>query len=115
MLDEKALLAGLSGDVALLRKLIELFLADAPKLLAAIRKAITAGNSKTLQKAAHTLKGSIGNFTTKEPFEAAARLEFLAREENLAGAREAWVTLRKQMGQLQEALRRLRQSLRRKM
>ena len=58
-----------------------------------IRSAITAGNSSELQRAAHTLKGSIQIFGTKGPAAAALQLEMMGREQNLDGAEEAWLTL----------------------
>src|SRR2546427_1359259 len=61
-LDTTALLDGVGRDGKLLAELIDLFLADTPKLLAGIERAIARGDSATLKEKAHALKGSVGNF-----------------------------------------------------
>src|SRR5207248_10364829 len=61
-LDRAAILARVEGDTTLLREVTDLFLEDAPRLLAEIRDAISRKDAKALERAAHALKGSIANF-----------------------------------------------------
>ena len=69
-----------------------------------IRHAITDEAPSDLQRAAHTLKGSIQFFGAKRPAEAALRLETKGREEDLSGAEEAWFLLVKEIEQLMPRL-----------
>ena len=84
VLDIATLLDGIGGDRKLLSELVRLFLADAPKSIARIERAITRGDLKRLQEAAHALKGSVGNFDSGRTLEAVRRLEAVARDSQLA-------------------------------
>jgi HPt (histidine-containing phosphotransfer) domain-containing protein len=95
------------GNLRLLRELVRLFLADYPQRLAEINEATRRGDAEALRIAAHTLKGSIGNFAAKKAFEAAQRLETMGRERNLANAAEACMTLESELARLIEELRNL--------
>lgn len=45
-----------------LRELIDIFLSDTPRRIDEIASALTAGNGSVLSRAAHSIKGSSGNF-----------------------------------------------------
>jgi len=107
VIDRTALLAGVDGNLRLLRELVRLFLADYPQRLAEINEATRRGDAEALRITAHTLKGSIGNFAAKKAFEAAQRLEIMGRERNLANAAEARMTLESELARLIEELRNL--------
>ena len=107
VIDHAALLAGVDGDRRLLRELIHLFLADCPQGLAKIKDAIRCGDAGALGRAAHTLKGSVGNFARKSAFAAAQRLEIMGRDGNLDNAGEAFRTLESELARLTEELRKL--------
>ncbi|HKF24987.1 MAG TPA: response regulator, partial [Candidatus Acidoferrum sp.] len=81
--DSGALLDGLDGNRRLLRDLLRLFRADYPQRLAEMREAIGSNDVHALEKAAHTLKGSIGNFGAKKAFATAKQLEFAGKEKDL--------------------------------
>ena len=104
VLDGRALLARVDGDVRLLRKLIQLFLADCPGMLSRIRQATASRDPEALRQAAHALKGSVANFAAPGPFEAALKLETMGRCCELAGAEEAYLTLEKEVRRLTQAL-----------
>ena len=57
--------------------------------------------------AAHTLKGSVGNFAAKSAFEAAQRLEIMGRDRDLDNVAEARMTLELELARLTEVLRKL--------
>src|SRR5262249_35531061 len=78
-LDRAAVLARVDGDEELLREVVALFLEDYPRVLAEVRDAIARGDAALLQRAAHTLKGSVGNFDAADCQEAALTLGLLGR------------------------------------
>jgi two-component system, sensor histidine kinase and response regulator len=85
IVDWSAAVGRLSGDRELLGELVGIFLDEYPKLLATIRQAAADEDAPALRLAAHTLKGSVGNFAARRAFEAALRLETLARDGTFTG------------------------------
>lgn len=77
--DRDYLLANLEGDRELLVEIIATFRSSSEGLLESIRKAATAGESKTLERDAHQLKGALANVGARSASAAAARLERLGR------------------------------------
>ncbi len=102
--NREALLARVSGNTKLLRQLTRLFLADSPKMLAAICKAVQRRDGPGLERAAHTLKGSVANFDARRAVEAAQRLETMGRRGGLAEAESACRTLTNEIALVAEAL-----------
>ena len=78
-----------------------LFLDTLPQQLADLRSAVDSANGPAVQRLAHTLKGAVGTFGAHPAFEAALRLETMARAGDLAQAEPAFAAL-------EEALSRLR-------
>ena len=76
----------LGGDETLMMEVLDIFLAEAPKHLAALRVAVTQGAAGTVETAAHTLKGELGYLGIPEISRMAAQLEDMGRTHNLAGA-----------------------------
>jgi HPt (histidine-containing phosphotransfer) domain-containing protein len=70
-----------------------LFLEEYPRFLAQIQEAIDKKDPSSLSYAAHTLKGSVGNFAASDAFEAAFALERFGRQGDLARASAALVDL----------------------
>jgi two-component system sensor histidine kinase/response regulator len=103
--DEAALLRRLGGDGKLAREMIAMFLTGTPRTVLKIRKAIATGNAMELQQAAHALKGSVGNFAARGAYEAASKLEMLAREGDLPAAMGAFSTVESEIGRLRVSLR----------
>jgi two-component system sensor histidine kinase/response regulator len=66
------------GDRELLRAVGETFIEYLPVLLGDLDGAVARGDLEAVQRAAHSLKGSAGNFGHAPSFEAALRLEHLA-------------------------------------
>jgi len=90
--------------VDFLEEIAALFAEDCPKLLADIRSAIDAGNSGKVERAAHTLKGSVSNFGAEPAREAALRLEMLGRSGDLRPAVEAYAVLEREIERSTAAL-----------
>ncbi len=103
-LDRAIALERVGGDAALLREIVALFLEEYPVLLGEIRSALDAADPVRLERAAHTLKGSAGNFGAESAVQAALHLETLGRTRNLGPAEEAWQRLRNEMALLHPAL-----------
>ncbi len=107
VIDTRALLEGVGGNRQLLQKLAKLFLADLPKLLARIETASNAGDGEELAKAAHALKGAVGNFGAAKAVEAAAELERLGKAGELSSAEKAWTALELELSVARNELERL--------
>lgn len=69
-----------------------------------IRNAVTEKDSGLLERSAHALKSSVGNFSATRAMEAAHRLEVLGREGKVESAGEALGQLEQEMEGLQSAL-----------
>ena len=76
-------LARVGSDPEVLREIIQLFLEDCPKQLDAIRAGLASADTGAVYRAAHTLKGSIGNFQAQAIVALLQRLEARAREGDL--------------------------------
>ncbi len=85
-------------------RISEPFLDDCPALLQQMQSAIAAGDSSTLQRAAHTLKGSADIFSSRRVVELALRLEMKGREQRFDGAEEIWQELELEAGKLVAAI-----------
>jgi two-component system sensor histidine kinase/response regulator len=100
------LLARFDGDSELLKELAGIFLHECPRMLDEIRAALGAADSKALERAAHTLKGSVGNFAMPGPWESAQRLELLAKSGQLSGVQEIFPILEQQIARFNQILAR---------
>ena len=104
VIDQEELFTRMSGDVELLREVIELFKEEYPPLLTDIEVALMQGDAIMLQNAAHTLKGAVAVFSGKSVYEAALKLELMGRNDDLTGGREVYETLKSELNRLIIAL-----------
>ena len=93
-----------NGDQRLLKDIVEAFLDESPRLLATIRTAIERQDAKTLQRAAHTLKGSTRYFGATQVSEIALQLESMGRNQSMVHARESLVDVEREMARLTPVL-----------
>ena len=84
--DQAELMERVDDDMEFLAETVEMLDDDAPGLIEQIRAAVAAGDAEALTHSAHTLKGMLGNFCAPAAFESARKLEFMGRENDLAGA-----------------------------
>jgi len=84
VLDRTIALARVGGDVELLKEIAELFLEEYPRVVNDLHKALEAGDSTAVERAAHGLKGSVANFGARAVEDAAFELEQLGRAQKLA-------------------------------
>jgi CheY-like chemotaxis protein len=99
-MDKQAALARVQGDYGLFAEIGALFLKECPKLLSRIERAIDSGNCRDLERAAHTLKGSVANFCAQGAVDAALELELMGRNQDLQGVRQAFSTLEREIHRL---------------
>jgi two-component system, sensor histidine kinase and response regulator len=96
-IEEAEILARFDGDIELVRELAGIFIDECPNYLAAIREAVLSANPKALEHSTHTLKGSLGNFSTKDAHAFALQLETLGRSGSVDGAAEILQKLEEQL------------------
>lgn len=99
------------GDVDMARQLIEVFLAESPGQLRAVRDAVAERDLQRIARAAHTLKGSVGLFTDGPAFHTVVQLEADARTGLLGGIDERWRAVEQEVGALTRYLRAVAASL----
>jgi len=102
--DEALLLERTEGSAELCGMLIEAFLKEYPKQVAALSQALQRQDTKEIAVAAHALKGAIANFTDGASLQATKALEKVAREGDLPSANEAYRKLTAELDRLQAAL-----------
>jgi HPt (histidine-containing phosphotransfer) domain-containing protein len=94
------------GDEELLREVLQLFLSEYPNLFDDVQRAVEQSNANSLERAAHTLKGSLSTIGAEIAAQTALSLELMGRTGELDGASE-------QLGNLNMALTRLATELHR--
>jgi HPt (histidine-containing phosphotransfer) domain-containing protein len=103
-LDESVALSRVGGDIELLREVVGLFLDDYPQSLDLIRQAVAQGDQSSLERHAHSLKGSVSTFGAQEAFDAAQALEKQGRTGDLSQSHDG-------LARLEQALFNLRPEL----
>ena len=100
MFDKSRFLSRLDGDEVLGKEIIAMFLQEYPKLLANVHQAAEQRNPSVLERAAHSLKGSVGDIAAPEATEAARILEATARAGKLDEAETVLKTLDNKVNRL---------------
>ncbi len=104
------MLAERLGDHGLVVRIGKLFLEHSPSMMTAVRDAVASGDAEAVERSAHALKGSVGNFAIPEAIDATSELVAMARGGTLDGAEEVLVRLETAVaslqGQLEELVRR---------
>lgn len=104
ILNLAAALDRVGGDSELLEEVAKLFLDSAPEMLGEVREAVARHDARAVEWAAHTLKGSVGNFGADAAFQAALRLERMGRAGDLTGSEDALAALETEIARLRLAL-----------
>lgn len=89
-LDKAVALERLGGDEELLKEVAALFLDEYPALMAQIKVAVAAHNANQLERAAHSLKGSVSNFGSEAAWQAAYEMEKMGRANDLTKSEAAY-------------------------
>jgi len=104
VVDWETALGRVDGDEALLADLAKLFCEESSRILAAVEQAVARKSAPELERAAHSLKGSVATFAAQDAFEAALKLERLARAGELNGVEEGFAVLAAEVERLRTAL-----------
>ena len=102
--DREDALMRLNGNSDLLRELSAMLLEDAPEALEKINQAIQLRDAKQLEKAAHSLKGSVTVFSAELAIQAAQLLESFGEQDKFATAGEAYEHLELEIERLLAAI-----------
>ncbi len=104
VLDRSGVLGRVGNDRQLLRQVADLFLGDCPRLLEAVRRASAGGDAPGLARAAHSLKGALGNLGAVTAATAALAAEDAGLRGDLAGAADTVTALEEEAGRFRQAL-----------
>jgi len=104
LFDLKDTLARMDGDWELFREVTEIFAVDSRQMLALVHDAIVAGDGRGLNRAAHAIKGALGNFSARAAMELTELLEGLGKSGNLTGAWELYAALETELEHLRAGL-----------
>ncbi len=102
--DRDAALARVEGDEELLDEIVGLFLDDCPNMIKQIKVSVKSGDSQSLQRSAHTLKGAVGNLGAKNAQQLSLKLEMMGKDGDISKADVVYAELEKEMDRLEEAL-----------
>ncbi len=106
--DLASLLDAFGRDRQLVDETVAVFLADLPAQHAALTAAVAAGEAGAIARAAHSLKGAVGLFSTGAAYQAARAMEDDARTGIVTRAASQLDTLALALTHLTETLRALR-------
>ena len=95
---------GTGGDEGFVSELIEQFVADAPRLVAAARAGLDAGDAGEVRRAAHTLKSNAATFGANALAGRSRELEDAAKRGALEGASEQVDAMGSELDLVLEAL-----------
>jgi CheY-like chemotaxis protein len=102
--DRQGLMERCDDDVELLREAAEIFRRSHPNQIEELRAAMARGDRRAAERAAHTIKGTVGNLGGISSMEAALRLEEMARSGDLQKAPDACDVLGREIERLLAAL-----------
>jgi HPt (histidine-containing phosphotransfer) domain-containing protein len=92
------------GGNTFLREIVGLFLEDTPQRIAEIDRFLAVGDTATLVRAAHTIKGASANVGAAALRAAAERLEHRAKNDGLADVATLIVELKTEFANASTAL-----------
>jgi len=99
------------GDLEFLKELIELYLADSPEQIAALRKAMAERNAESCQVVAHTFRSSSGNVGAMELQQRLLKLENLSKKSALDEAVTIVVGIEEEFDRVRAYLEELSQEI----
>ncbi len=100
VIDRQEALDRVEGMADLLKEMAQLFLDEYPDLAGKIADGLAAGDPVVPRELSHRIKGTVGLFAARGPFEAAKRMNDLGKTGDLEGMTQAWHHLEQQMGLL---------------
>ena len=106
--DESLALSHVEGDTRLFKRVIELFLEDAPTMLSAVREAVDSRDPAALASSAHALKGAVGYLEARQAVETARSLELIGLSGRVDEAKGPLADLEQGIDRLRDALESVR-------
>ena len=103
----EALLDMLEGDQEVLAEIINCYLVESPKIVAAIQTSVTNEDANTLNKAAHNLKSSSASLGAMNLHQLCLELELKGKSGNLSGVLELVSQLINEYKQVEIALKKI--------
>ena len=103
-LDEERLMKTVGGDLELLAEIVRIFLEDQPQMSERLNDALRKGDPERVWRAAHAIKGSVGNFAAGPASSLAGELEEVAQKQDLAEARRLADSLAREVERLRDRL-----------
>jgi CheY-like chemotaxis protein/HPt (histidine-containing phosphotransfer) domain-containing protein len=97
VIDRREALDRVEGMTDLLREMAQLFLDEYPDLRRQIADGIEAGDLVVPRELSHRIKGTVGLFAARGPFEAAKRMNDLGKAGDFVGVAQAWHRLEEEM------------------
>jgi CheY-like chemotaxis protein len=104
LFDRALILEQTGGSSEVLREIVELFAVESKRLMNKMQIAIKNEDASGLQRAAHTLKGSVRVFGAERVASAALQLEKIGQSKNLDDAQDAWTQLDRELERLKPML-----------
>lgn len=95
------------GGAEFLRELITIYLEDTPRQMTELEEALARQDAPKVTRAAHTIKGSSGNFGATALAELAVGIESHGKTGNLAAAAAALPGFKAEFARVREALHKL--------
>ncbi|MBL8228965.1 MAG: Hpt domain-containing protein [Bryobacterales bacterium] len=100
-------LVRVGGDEELLQEMAQLFLEEYASQIGAVRQAVQSRDAKAIERSAHSLKGSVGNFAAQAAHQAALALEIQGRTGNLTEVERSLSSLEGSLADLIPEMERL--------
>ena len=100
----EALLDDFDHDWNLFRECVQIFISEYPTLLKSIADKRAKGDVEGLERAAHALKGMLGNFRAESPALKASRLEEMGRTKDLSDSEDLYRSLAEEVAELEQRL-----------
>jgi HPt (histidine-containing phosphotransfer) domain-containing protein len=94
-------------DGEFLRELITIYLTDTPKQIQQLEEALIRQDATVVTRAAHTIKGSSGNFGAEEFARLARDIETAGKENHLPAAANLLPEFKRQFDKVAAALKQL--------
>ena len=95
------------GEPDVLQEILNLFLDEVPKKIGALRTAVASGDATTVQRTAHSLKGSSGNIGAHAMYDVCRQLDARARSEEPARLQPLVEALDAEYGKVAAEIRRM--------
>ena len=109
-IDIDGIMTRVSGNMQILKKMVDIFTEELPDQIAALHRAIDQQSPEDLRQIAHALKGSVANFDANAAYQTAFALEQMGKSNNLSQAPATCQKLERKLSAVQNALKELTSS-----